>query len=198
MRGSFIAAGCIALAALALVACNGGDDDQPSPTSQPTRPGSPVTTPPPRYTPSIDIREIDIASLPEVASAIEESGGAYVQTDVIYADLTDDGFDDAIVPVSSGGTLGNIGFFVLTMNGSEPDLLITEFPREASGLSLTIEGEKLVLIQPVPGPDDPECCPSFLRRSVYAWNGNALAVEDVSTEPNPDAGGAKFTPSAGQ
>jgi len=188
----------LAVLTFAFVACDGGGDETPSPTSQPTRPSTPVVTPPPKQTPAIDIREIDIESLPDVQAALEEEGGTFAQTDVIYADVTNDGFDDAIAPISSGGTLGNIGFFVLTMSGTDPKTLLTEFPGEAGGLALSVEGEKIVLTQGIPGPDDPECCPSLLRKTVYAWNGTALAVESVSTEPNPDAVGGSITPAPAQ
>ncbi len=198
MRRSIILAGCIALAALLVAACNGDDGGPPTSTPQATRPASPAATPPPRQTPSVDIREIDIEALPEVESAIEETGGLFAQTDVTYTDLTEDGFDEAIAPIASGGTLGNIGFFVITMNGADPDVLLREFPADAGGVAVAVEDGKLVMIQPVPGLDDPECCPSSLRRTTYGWNGTALAVEDVRTVPNPDAGGAGLTPSPGE
>ena len=178
-------------------ACSGGGGGEKTPvaTGQPTRASSPVTTRAPQQTPSIDIREVDLEALPEVQATLEENGGLYVQENVIYGDVTNDGFDDAVVPISSGGTLGSLGFFVFSLNGAEPKMLLSEFPDSAPGLAVAIEGEKVVLTQPVPGPDDPECCPSLLQKTVFAWNGAALALEGVSTEPNPDAGG-KGTPAA--
>jgi hypothetical protein len=199
MRRFIIIAGSLVLAVFAFAACGGdGDGGAATPTAQPTRPATPIRTPPPRRTPAVDIREIDLEALPEVQAAIEETGGLFVQTDVTYADLTGDGFDEAIAPIASGGTLGNLGFFVVTVNGTEPDVLLSEFPTESGGVAVSIEDGKLVMTQPVYGPDDPECCPSSLRRTTYAWNGTALAVEDVRTEPNPAAGGGGVTPGAGQ
>jgi hypothetical protein len=183
------AAATIVSASLLLSACGddrGGNDTTPSP--QPTTGRTVVTTPAPQLTPTVDIRDVDIASLEDVVAALEESGGAISQPDVIYADLTNDGYDDAIAPVSIDGTLGMIGFFVLAPDGDSARVVLEEFPADSGGLILSVEGDKLVMIQPAPGPDDPECCPSFLRRTVYAWNGAALAVESVTTEPNPGLG----------
>lgn len=173
-------------------ACGGGDDDA-TPTFGPTREPSPVATQSIRKTPTFDIREVDLAAQPEVKAAVEE-GGFFAQTDVIYADITNDGFDEAIAPISSGGTLGFLGFVVYTANGDRTELVISEFPSASLGLTVEIQADKLVMVQPAPGPDDPECCPSFLQVTTFAWNGAALAVESVATEPNPDVTSPTPTP----
>ncbi len=178
----------IALLALAAAACNGGGDDDATPT-----PGSPTaaattSTPAAESTISNIIRELDLQAVPEVQALLADTGGQYVQTNVLYADLTDDGIEEAIVPIGSGGTLGFVGFIVLTPDGDGARALVTE---KAGGAGMGIElGDdgRLAQIEPVPGPDDPECCPSMLRRTTYGWNGAALAIVDVTTEPNPMAG----------
>jgi hypothetical protein len=183
------------LAAVALVGCrsSSGGDKTPAaatPASSAT-PGGQAT---PAASASGAIRSIDLQSTEAVTTLINDTGGEYVQTSVIYADLTGDGADDAIVPISSGGTLGDIAFVVFTMSGDATEALISEYPKDGRGLALAVVGDKLIETQPVPGPDDPECCPSMLRKTTYAWNGAALAVESVTTEVNPE-GGAKGTPS---
>jgi hypothetical protein len=183
-----------------MAACGDEDStDVPSPTSAPTRGRTPVETRPPIETPAIDIREIDLETLPEVQAVLnppppdpgfpEEQPGVFSQADVIYADVTNDGHDDAIVPIFADSAQG-MGFFLVSLNGTEPQVLLEEFPDDAPGLRVLVEGEKIVLLQPVPGVDDPECCPSMIRRTVYAWNGSAIAVETVTTEPNPDLAGS--------
>jgi hypothetical protein len=195
MRLLVVASLALAFAVAAAGACgdDGGGDDTPTP--QATTGGTPFPTPPPKKTPTVDIRDVDVSALPAVQAALEEAGGVYHQEDVIYADVTNDAIEDAVVPVAVDGSLGNIGFIVLTVDGDTARVLMKDFPSELPGLQVALEGEKIVVVQPAPGPDDPECCPSFLRKTVYAWNGAALAVESVTTEPNPD-GGAKRTPSA--
>jgi hypothetical protein len=187
----------VLLAVFALVACRSSSSGNKTPAASTTAPAAAVTasgTLTPGATPSGAIRSIDLKAAPPVKKLLDDTGGQYVQTSVIYADLNRDGADDAVVPISSGGTLGDVAFIVLAMSGSETNVLISEYPKDAHGLAVAVVDGKLVETQPLPGPDDPECCPSMLRNTTYAWNGAALAVESVKTVVNPE-GGAKRTPS---
>lgn len=178
----------VALAAagsLFIAACGGGGDDDTSPTAEPTRDASPVATQAIRKTPTLDIREADLATQPEVLGAIEETGATFIQEDVIYADLTNDGFDEAVVPLSTEGTAGYLGFLAYMVNGDLVELMLQEYPGSGSA-QIEVRDDKLLMIEAAPGPDDPECCPSLLQTTTYAWNGRALAVESVVTAPNPD------------
>jgi hypothetical protein len=174
-----------AAGSLLLAACGGGGDDEASPTSEPTREPSAVATQAIRKTPTVDIREADLATQPEVLEAIEETGAVFIQEDVIYTDLTNDGFDEAVVPLSSEGTAGYVGFLAYMVNGDLVELMLQEYPGSGSA-QIEVQGDKLLMIEAAPGPDDPECCPSYLQTTTYAWNGTALAVESVTTDPNPD------------
>lgn len=180
-------AACVIVFSLLAAGCGGGDggdgDDLKSVTVVATRDQTPVSTPEPSPAPSVDIREVQLTTLPGIASVLSQNGGTIVQADVLYVDLTDDGIDDALAPVSSGGTLGLLGFFVVTPEGDSGRILLQEFPTDSAGLALTTANGKIEMTQPVPGPDDPECCPSFLRRTIFAWNGTAIAIESVSTDP---------------
>ena len=180
----------LAAVAVAAVACGGGgDDDDSTPTRPvPTSDATVAATVPAIPTPSGEIRSIDLQSEPDVAELLTETGGEYVQDDVLYADLTGDGIEEAIVPVSSGGTLGSVAFIVLTPTGDSTFTLLVQQPTDTKGLAIGIEGSNLVQLEPVFGPDDPECCPSMLRKTIYGWNGDALAIESVETEENPGSG----------
>jgi hypothetical protein len=115
---------------------------------------------------------------------------------VIYADVTGDGNEEAVVPVSLDGKESIVGFVVVTMIGGRPKGILSELLRDRrSRLTVKVEGGKVVETQSAPGPDDPECCPGTLNVTTYAWNGSALMVESVDTIPNP-AGGVKGTPPA--
>ena len=93
-------------------ACGGGsyDDDDPTATSAPAETAEPTSS-----EPSGAIRGVNLESAPVVASFIDEIGGTFVQANVLYADVTGDNVEDATIPVSSGGTLGDIGFIVVTL-----------------------------------------------------------------------------------
>ena len=128
---------------------------------------------------------------------LADTGGQFVAREVLYADLTGDRIEDAVVPADSGGTLGDVGFVVLASDASGVKLLLREFPQGAdtAGLGVRIEDGKLIMTQPLPGPDDAECCPSRLRETTYDWSDGALRAGAVRTFTNP-AGGGKRTPGA--
>lgn len=175
---------------LAAAGCDGDGGDDDATATPATKTAEATGTAAPDPTPSGEIREIAIAGVADVQELLAETGGELVQEDVLYADLTGDGVDDAVVPVSSGGTLGDVAFLVLTPVGEDTRTLARE-DAVSAGMSLAIVDGKLVMTEPVPGPDDPECCPSMLRKTTYAWNGAALAIEGVETVPNPTGGAAQ-------
>jgi hypothetical protein len=182
---------CAALTG-ALTACD-DDDDGRDPTSpagraSPTIAVPRIATPPP----GADIRDVDIQTVPDVQELLTETGGQVNQPEIMYTDLTSDGFDEAIVPINSGGSLGYIAFIVLYPGGEGPQTLVRE-TAQSGGLALSVEDGVLVLRHAVPSDDDPECCPTLLRETRYLWNGEALAVASVETLPNPDVATATPT-----
>jgi hypothetical protein len=173
-------------------ACDGGsdDDDEPTATSSPAETAEPTSN-----GASGEIRSVDLESAPAVDAFIEELGGTYEQSSVLYADVTGDDIEDATIPVSSGGTLGDIGFIVVTLDdGDEADgeASVSEalsVDAREYGVSVSIEDGKLVSVEPVPGPDDPECCPSQIRTTTYEGDGGTGLTEESSVvEENPEGG----------
>ncbi len=196
-RPPLVALTLVLLPAFAVTACRSSSSTDSTPTAvvSPMPSANPSTTPLAiTATPSSAIRSIDLKGAASVQKLLDDTGGQYLQANVIYADLTGDGAEDAIVPISSGGTLGDLAFVVLALSGDETAPLLSEFPQNGRGLAVAVVTGKLVMTEALPGPDDPECCPSELRKTTYAWNGTTLAVESVKTVPNPDAG-TKGTPS---
>ena len=185
---------CISIALAGLLgACGGGGGAK---TATPTRPSSPAATSSASVTPSLGIRTLDLSKVPDVRDLIASTGGVYVQTGVIYADLTGDGIDDAVVPISSGGTRGDVAFVVLAPSGAGTKTLLKVAPTDGSGgLAVAVVDGRLVMTRPVYAPEDPNCCPSSLRKTTYAWDGKAFAVQSVTTEASP-SGGGKRTPSS--
>jgi hypothetical protein len=179
--------------ALLMVGCGGGGGDKTK-TAAPSSAVTSAVTAAATTTPSLGIREIDLAKVADVEAVLAGTGGEYLPASVIYADLTEDGSDEAIVPISSGGTMGDVAFLVLTPDGDGTATLLKELPlNQEGGLSVAIADGQLVMTQALYGPEDPNCCPSMLRKTTYVWNGTSLAVQTVKTEVNP-AGGGKTTP----
>ena len=174
------------LLAVVLAACedddDGGDERGGEPTPAATTPATPAGTLAPDA-----IRSVDLAGDEHVLRMVQGTGGEFSRDDVLYEDLTRDGREEAIIPIPSGGTMGNLGMVVLTLDGgaAAPRQLLA---LTGSGIGISVEEGKLVLIEPVPAPDDPECCPSQLSRTVYAWNGSALSVESTEILTPPGGG----------
>ncbi len=191
-RPPITALALVLLAAIAVAGCRSSSGGTKTPTSAAGSPTVAATSATGTATVSDAIRSVDLKSAPAVTQLLDDTGGQYVQAAVIYADVTGDNAEEAVVPISSGGTMGDVAFVVVADDGSK--VLLSEYPKGSAGMAVAVTGGKIVETQPVPGPDDPECCPSMLRVTTYAWNGAALAVESVNTVANPQ-GGAKGTPS---
>jgi hypothetical protein len=191
-RAPALVLSCVSIALAGLLgACGGGGGAR---TATPARQSSPAATARASATPSLGIRTLDLSKAPDVRDLVASTGGVYVQTSVIYADLTGDGIDDAVVPISSGGTLGDVAFVVLAPSGAGTKTLLKVAPTDgAGGLSVAVMVGRLVMTRPVYAPEDPNCCPSSLRRTTYAWDGAAFGVQSETTEANP-SGDGKRTP----
>ncbi len=172
----------IATSLLLTVACDGddgGDDGTPSAVA------TGAATPAPTATIAPDaIRDVPLESSEPVVALIEETGGAFAQTNVLYADVTGDGVEEAVVPLASSGTLGYVAFAVLSPDGKGgASALLTAKPEEAGGFNVAVDGGQIIVVEAVRRPDDPECCPGQLRTTTYAWDGTRLAIESQTTAP---------------
>jgi len=173
----FIAAAV--LAALTLVAC--GDCHEKAETRTPSATAQPTSSPAPP-----DIREIDLSQQPAVKALLQHLGGEVVANDILYADLTGDGREEAIVPISSGGTAGNLAFIVLGYRGGELDTLLSEVPAESS-VQVELEDHQLVELLPVYSPGDTPGFPSRIKKVHYIWKDGALVVGQEEVVENPNA-----------
>ncbi len=162
------------------MACGSGAADEPA------------STPTPEPTPAdFDaIRGVDFQSLPDTQALLQRLGSGRVATEaVLYQDVTGDMREDAIVPITSDGTLGNIAYLVYTMHGKDPQLILTRtMDRDTpSGLSMSIDDlGALTETAGVYANEDPLCCPSQLRLTTFRWDGTALQVAGEQKQANPN------------
>jgi hypothetical protein len=199
LRRAPLAALLCAVLAPSLFACKSGSGPKPTPSIpgiiQSVLAGFDDTTP----TASMqqNIESIDLQSTAPVQKLLSDSGGEVDQSRVIYADLTGDGVEEAVVPISSGGTLGDVAYVVLTPSASGVEELLTSSPSgpNEGGVSVSVADGKLVEMRPVYAAEDPNCCPSMFRRTTFAWDGTKLAQQSSETVNNPS--GFKGTPAAG-
>ena len=194
-----------AVAVLVLGAC-GGDDERTSDGLE----GSPTTPPivasatisPATGTPTVtstlaqtptptaaagiparSVRDIDFRSTAVVRDLLAAAGGGELNAErVRYVDLTGDGVEEAVVPIGSGGTQGDIGVAVYRVSGGTAE---RAFFRKLAG-RVEVRGETLVLTDGVYERGDPACGPSRLEESVYGWDGRAFVERSRRVVPNPD------------
>jgi hypothetical protein len=177
-------------AALLVAACDTGQEQEPgaTPTSSPAPTSSP--SPKPEATATVaassDIEGVDFSEVPAVEDLLAESGGRLLPQEIIFADLTGDGAEEAVVPISSGGTGGNVAYAVFGYRGGDLEEFLVVRP-EAGRVMVSVEGGVLVETQPVYAPEDPLCCPSQLRHTYYRWDGSELVVDHEETETVPSA-----------
>lgn len=165
-------------AAVFAMACsydNDGGNATATSTLESTVTAAPSETP----TPAPDIRQQDLTQQAGLQEFLATSGGQATAESILYADVTDDGVEEAILPIGSGGESGNIALFVY---GYQPSGL-TELLRVVPEIRLqaVVDNGQLIVTEPVFGPDDPLRFPSQLRVTTYEWDGSALAVVDQVT-----------------
>lgn len=171
---------------VAVLALSGGCDDgekSSTPTATPPRAtASPAVTP----SPLPDIGTLDLRSQPDVRDFAQRLGGEVAPEEVVYADLTGDGLDDAVVPVSSGGTQGDVGFIVLGYLGGKLKALLSEAPSEGE-VRVAVTNGRLIETLPVYTEGDAPSFPSNIKNIYYAWRGDHFGVdhEEVVANPNP-------------
>jgi hypothetical protein len=160
-------ASVIAFLALLVLGCGAGGGSK-EPTAEPSPPAD-----------ANAIHDVDFAQVPAVQTLARQVGGEPDTQAVQFADLTGDQRDEAIVPITSGGTLGNLGYVVLTMRSGSPVpvLTATRDRSSAGGIEMSVVDGKLVKTAARYGPNDPLCCPSTLIKTTYRWDGSALQVE---------------------
>ena len=167
------------LAILGAACGSGGGDAKATPGSQATPPDAAA------------IRQVDFNQNADVQRLLSQVGSGRIEPGtILYADLTADSREEAIIPVSSGGTLGNVAYLVFTRGGNGPTLLLTRTldRSSAGGLQMAVEDGRLVETAAEYGPEDPLCCPSVLRRTLFRWDGAKLQVEreeKLPTTPGP-------------
>ena len=171
----------LALLSLALVAggCKDNDGKNGATATLTAEATMEATATAPAGTPAPDIRQQDFAQVSAVSDYLATAGGQIDTGAIIYADITEDGFEDAVVPVSSGGEGGYLAIFVFGYGQDGLSELLRVTPSTAVNASVT-DGV-LTVDEAEYAPGDPMCCPSQLLRTTYRWDGAKLVVDSQNT-----------------
>ena len=151
----------------------------PTVTATPTRTATPTATPL-----TVDsVRDIDFTDPLVIGPLIDAAGGGEVSAErVVYEDLTGDGVEEAVVIVESGGTQGDIGFGVYSVD--EHNVAMLSFFEQARG-RVEVRVGVIVATEGVFAPGDAECCPSQLREVTYRWDGSGFSQVSEQVIDNP-------------
>ena len=122
-------------AALAVAACGTDQDEEPEVTPSPP-PEQTATVE--AVTPNPEIQDVDFSQVPAVEDLLAESGGRLLPEAIVFADLTGDGAEEAVVPISSGGTGGNVAYAVFDYQGGDLEELLVVKP-EAGRVTVSVE-----------------------------------------------------------
>jgi len=186
-RGRIVLLAALTLTAIVgapLAGCTGGGDavSITSHTPTPTMTATPTATAAAQSARSIDFQSAAIAR-----PIIDHfKGGQIVPERITYADMTGDRVDDAVVVVESGGTAGDLGAAVFSVEQGQPKLL--GYIDRAGKVEVRLAGPVagvIVVTQGSYAPSDPQCCPSKLRELVFQWKDGKFEVITDQVIDNP-------------
>ena len=96
--------------------------------------------------------------------------GGFVDKGILFADLTGEGKDDAVVTVNSGGSAGRIALYVFSA-GKGTDLEIAYRNQRLYRAEARVNpGPEVVYGVPVYAGGDELCCPSHYRETTLKWS----------------------------
>jgi hypothetical protein len=111
---------------------------------------------------------------PRTTTAIRrvlERGTGFVSPRPLFADLTQDGKDDAVVTVRLPGVAGAVAAYVLSADGSEGnELRVVYRTQRQYRLRTRVADGTLTLVAPAWRRGDDACCPSRAVERDYVWN----------------------------
>lgn len=96
--------------------------------------------------------------------------GGFVSKEVLFADLTGEGKDDAIVTVDSGGAAGIVALYVFSAGTGSDLKVVYRNQGMYRGRARVNPGPSLVYLVPVYKDGDELCCPSSYRETTLKWN----------------------------
>jgi lipopolysaccharide export LptBFGC system permease protein LptF len=120
-----------------------------------------------------------------------QSGGGFVDKNVVFKDVTDDDRDDAVVRVHSGGAAGVVAVYVFSTANRKNGKLRAIFRSERlMRASTRVLKDEVSYRSARYAPGDELCCPARLTQSTLEWDsdGRRMRVaERVTFAPPPQA-----------
>jgi hypothetical protein len=89
---------------------------------------------------------------------------------VLFADLTGEGKDDAVITVDSGGASGVVALYVFSAGTGKNLKVVYRNQRMYRGAARINPGPALVYVLPQFQGGDELCCPSSYRETELKWS----------------------------
>lgn len=124
----------------------------------------------------------DRRTSPEVGDLLRSREG-FVDDRVVFADLTGDRRQDAVVSVASGGAAGDVAFYVFSTQGRDAGDELRAIYRSEGLYRSTVRVRKGRLISRVPRyePTDSLCCPTAIMEQTLRWNRDAGRFREIAS-----------------
>lgn len=122
----------------------------------------------------------------EVKASGGQASGIPILDQILYVDMDGDGAEEAVIPLASGGTAGDIGFLVY--RGTAPTPTMAAWQMSAGTKQwLELQQGKLVASDAIYGKGEGNCCPSGRRYVTYILQGTELKAIAERTAGHPGA-----------
>lgn len=129
---------------------------------------------------AVDIHGIDWKSIVDAKPLVRDV------EEVIYADFTGDGREEALVLVRLEGSGAYLDYYVFTVNGDAVIDLYEKLGVSHGRVALGILPGSFVETTAAYAPGDPNCCPSNLMLTTYQWSASAGVFTAVIVEMAPN------------
>ena len=127
----------------------------------------------------------DPATSDAIKTLLRDEGG-FVNRQVRFKDLTGDGRSDAVVRVASGGSAGDVAFYVFsTARGGK--LRAVYRKQSLYRVQVAVHGTKVVYRVPRWAAGDEPCCPAKVFERTIQWSKKGRRFGTVATREIPRA-----------
>ena len=111
-------------------------------------------------------------------------GSAFVDRSIVFADLTGDDKDDAVLRVHSGGAAGAVAVYVFSTEGGKT-LRVRYRAQRLRQASVSVRDGTLTYRSAEYAPGDELCCPSSLTEVPVRWNDGRFEAGTPRTVDGP-------------
>jgi hypothetical protein len=126
---------------------------------------------------------------PKTADGVQRllrTNAGFVSSTPVFADLTGDGKQDAVVTVENGGAAGAVAAYVLSAEGSSGGTLSVVFRSQSLYQGqVRVSGATLTVVTPIYARGDDVCCTREATERDYMWDAATKAFKRTAMRTVP-------------